>query len=297
MILVVGATGLLGGEICRQLAAAGHPIRALVRPTSAPDRLEAVRATGADMVVGDLLDRSSLNAACAGVSAVVSTATTILSQRSSDSIAGVDEAGQLELIGAASAAGANQFIYLSVSANFDVESPLHTAKRRVEQALRASGVMYTILRPSAFMEVWLGPALGFDYLGRTATIYGDGERAISWISLNDVARFAVGCVDNPRAANATVELGGPEPLSGRDVVRIFEQVGGKPFATHIVSEMELEAQWSAAQAPVQKSFAALLLGLSRGDEIAVERAQRVFPVSLISVADYAAGVYQRDYKE
>jgi NADH dehydrogenase len=88
--------------------------------------------------------------------------------------------------------------------------PLQDAKRAVETRLRESGLTYTILQPTYFVEAWLSPGVGFDYPNRKATIYGTGENPISWISYADVARFAVACLDNPASRNATLELGGPE---------------------------------------------------------------------------------------
>ena len=81
MILVVGSTGFLGSEICRRLSDRGQSVRALVRATSDAQRVERLRALGVETVVGDLKDRASLDAACAGVSAVISTAPRIASQR------------------------------------------------------------------------------------------------------------------------------------------------------------------------------------------------------------------------
>lgn len=66
------------------------------------------------------------------------------------------------LIDAAVRAGVGHVIYTSFSANLDLDFPLGRAKRAVEAHLIASGMAYTILRPSCFMEVWLSPAVGFD---------------------------------------------------------------------------------------------------------------------------------------
>src|SRR5688572_4871808 len=104
MILVVGATGLLGGEICRSLAARGKPFRALVRPTSDKTKIAQFQSLGAEIASGDLKDHSSLEAACKGVSAVISTASSTLSRQEGDSIKTVDLDGQLGLIDAAKAA-------------------------------------------------------------------------------------------------------------------------------------------------------------------------------------------------
>jgi NADH dehydrogenase len=72
----------------------------------------------------------------------------------------------------------------------DVDFPLQSAKRAVEDRLKSSGLTYTILQPTFFMEVWLSPALGFDAANAQAQIYGTGENKMSWISYKDVARFA-----------------------------------------------------------------------------------------------------------
>src|ERR1700742_2372466 len=98
MILVVGSTGLLGAEICRRLAAEGKQGRALVRTTSAAEKIEALRGMGAELCVGDLKDPASLAVACKGVDAVVSTASSTFSRAAGDSIETVDEVGQLSLV-------------------------------------------------------------------------------------------------------------------------------------------------------------------------------------------------------
>ena len=63
--------------------------------------------------------------------------------------------------------------------------------------------MYTILRAGYFMEAWLSPAVGFDPINAKATIYGAGQNPISWISLQDVAQFAVTSLDNCGAERYT----------------------------------------------------------------------------------------------
>jgi uncharacterized protein YbjT (DUF2867 family) len=74
---------------------------------------------------------------------------------------------------------------------------------------------YTILRPSYFLEMWLGPALGWDFAAGTARVLGSGEQRVNWISARDVVAAIVACVDNPQAHGQTIELGGPEALSPR----------------------------------------------------------------------------------
>jgi uncharacterized protein YbjT (DUF2867 family) len=103
MILVVGATGLLGTEICRRLAKQGEKVRALVRTTSSPEKVAFLEKCGVELCVGDLKDTDSLAGACNGVNAVISTASSTLSRQAGDSIESVDDHGQLNLVEASKA--------------------------------------------------------------------------------------------------------------------------------------------------------------------------------------------------
>ena len=289
MILVIG-TGLLGSEICRRLLERGEKVRALARKTSDGTKVQRLQALGADVVQGDLKDRTSLDAACRGVSTVITTASTTLSRQPDDSIRSVDQDGQLQLVDAARQAGVTQFIYMSFSGNLEVDCPLHTAKRTVERHLQESGMTYTILRPSFFVELWLSPALGFDFSNGAARLFGNGQRPISWISLGDVAEFAVRCVGHAAARNAVIELGGPEALSPDQVVRMFDEVTGRHFQTEHVPETALEQQWQTAADPLQKSFAALMLGFAQGDSIDMRQTLQAFPLRELTVREYATRV-------
>ena len=286
MNLVVGATGLLGSEICELLAAESNPVRAIVRPTSDQTKVERLRALGVEIVQGDLKDRSSLDAACRGVTAVISTASSTLSRQQGDTIQSVDRDGQLSLIDAAKAAAVGRFMLVSFP-DMDTQFPLQTAKRDVEQRLKESGLDYTILRPTFFIEVWLSEALGFDARNAQAQIYGSERNKISWISYHDVARFAVACVNNHEAHNAVIELGGPEALSPLEVVQIFEAAGGRPFTVQHVSEEQLRAQQESATDPLQKSFAGLMLSYASGSVIEMKKTLEKFPMRLKSVREYA----------
>ncbi len=288
MNLVVGATGFLGSEICRQLVAAGRPVRALVRATSDVAKKAALQALGVKLVEGDLKDAASLTAACAGVTAVLSTASATISRQPGDSLQTVDCDGQINLINAARAAGAAHFVY--VSAHLNVDCPLTVAKRAVEERLQESGLIYTILQPTNFMEVWLSPLVGFDAANARAQIFGTGQNAVSWISLRDVAQFAVAALDSPAARNAVIPLGGPEALSPLAVVAIFEQVTRRSFAVQHIPIEALQAQAAVAVDPLEKTMAALTLATAQGDAIAMESVLRAFPVRLTSVADFACAV-------
>jgi NADH dehydrogenase len=284
--LVVGATGLLGHEICRRLTDAGRPVRALVRRTSDQGKRAELERLGVALVEGDLKDKASLARACTGVQSVISTASSTFSRQPGDSIESVDQKGQLALIDAAGKAGVEHVVFISFRENPTIQYPLTAAKREVEHALKASGMNYTILQASYFMEIWLTPALGFDVANGKVRLYGDGSHAISWISYRDVARAAAAVVTEPTARNMVVELGGPQALTPREVVRMFEAAGAGEIATESVSESALESQMNAATDPLQKSFAGLMLQCASGDAIDVTTSHRLFPFQMTSVRDY-----------
>ncbi len=289
MNLVVGASGMLGTEICRKLAEEGKKVRALVRSSTDPAKRDKLGSLGADLVYGDLKDPSTLETACLGISTVISTASSTFSRQAGDSIESVDSQGQLNLVRAARAAGVHHFIFISFPPA-PGDFALQRAKRAVERELAAGGPEYTILQPTFFTEVWLSSAVGFHVASASAQIYGSGQNKISWISYLDVARFATACVNNPVAGNCVVKLGGPEALSPLEVVQIFEEVSGRKFAVTHVPEEALRAQQAAAGDSLQEAFAALMLYYAHGDVIDMRPALRIFPAQaqhLTSVGDHA----------
>ena len=288
MTLVVGATGLLGTEICRRLASASKPFRAMVRKTSDPAKKDTLKQLGAELVEADLKDRASLDRACQGVSAVITTPTAIGSRQEDDTFQTVDLDGQKALVDAATAAKVERYVFVSVSGNLGKQSgnPLIDAKRAIENHLRQSDLSHTILRPTFFMEIWLSPHLGFDFQNAKATIYGSGKNKISYISLHNVADFALTALSNPTARDAVLELGGPEALTQLEVVQIFEEVAVCTFETQFVPEEALHARKAAASNPVEQTFADLTLAAAQGDKINMRETFEKFSVRPTSVREY-----------
>jgi uncharacterized protein YbjT (DUF2867 family) len=279
-------------EICRRLVSAGKPFSAMVRSTSDQAKKRALNQLGGQLAQGDLKDRSSLLRACAGATAVITTPTAILSHQHGDTFESVDLRGQMQLVDAACAAKVGHFVFISVSGNLlkHGDNPLCVAKQAVENHLRQSRLTYTILRPTFFTEIWLSPHLGFDFANAKATIYGTGENKISYISLHNVADFAVAALSNPAARNAVLELGGPETLSQLEVVRIFEEIAGRPFEKQFVPEEALQARKAAATNPVERTFADLTLAAARGERIDMGETFKKFSVRPRSVREYAKAV-------
>ena len=287
MNLVVGATGVLGGEICSLLAQAGKPVRGLVRASSSPERVDALRKAGVELATGDLTDRSSLDAACRGVRTVYSTATAIQSRQEGDTLDRVDREGQANLVDAARQAGVRRFVFISFRGTPGLDYPLQAAKRATTERLKKSGIPWTVIEASMFMEVWLGPHLGFDAGNARARIFGAGEKKISWVSYRDVAALAIAAAESAAGENQVLEIGGPEALSPLEVVRIFEEQGGKKFEVEHVPEDALASAKANARNPVEETFAGLQLLYARGFEVDVKPTLARFPMRLTSVREYA----------
>jgi len=227
MILLAGATGELGGDIANRLLRAGHPVRALVRPGS--DHSGLVIA-GAGIATGDLKDAESLRDACLGITTVITTANSAR-RGGADTVESVEIAGNTSLVDAAREVGVGQFIFVSaLGARTDSPVPFLRGKALAAQHLVSSGVPYTILEPNFFMESWIGMLVGLPLgAGRPVTLVGAGERRHSIVSSHDVAAFAVSALGRTDALNRTIPIGGPEPLSWRDIVARAELVTGRPI--------------------------------------------------------------------
>lgn len=248
MILIVGATGTLGGIITQQLLSAGRDVRILLRHNSPAEQMAAqgmatsprsLIGAGAKPVYGDLKDRPSLKQACKGVETVITTANSAM-RGGEETVDTVDRQGNRNLIEAAKTAGVKQFIFVSfLGAAPNSPVPLFQAKAETEAALRECGMPYTILAPNFFIESWAGMVVGIPLQARQpVTLVGTGERLHSLISIGDVAAFAVAAVGHAAAINHRLALGGPEPVSWRGVVHAFGEVVGQELPLRFVAPGE-----------------------------------------------------------
>jgi NADH dehydrogenase len=245
MILVVGATGLLGGMISKQLLDKEETTRILVRDNSTAAEMakvglgtpaETLISAGAQPFFGDLKDRSSLDEACRDVTTVISTANSIL-RGGEDTIESVDLKGTQNLIDAAQEAGVQHFIYVSaIGADASSTNPLIQAKAVCEAKLQASSMSYTILQPGVFMEVWIGAVIGAPLqAGQPVTLVEPGDHHHAFVSAHDVAAYAVMAIDHGAAHNAFIRIGGPEAYSWQDIVNSAADVLGQPLPINYVA--------------------------------------------------------------
>jgi uncharacterized protein YbjT (DUF2867 family) len=285
MILVAGATGELGRAICRKLTERGGTVYGMVRAHSAPAAVAELEAMGVMPVQADLGDLESLREACSGCDSVVSGMTAM--GRPEESVEKVDRDGQLALVTAAADEGVERFVYVSYSGVIGKDDPLTLAKRAVERTLKHSGMSWTVLRPSYFMESWFSPALGFDVDAGHARIYGAGQEPISWVARDDVAGFAAAAVDSEEARNATLEIGGPEAISPLDAVRLFEEIGDRSIAVERVDEDSLRALLAAATSEHELSLYALMLAYARGNAVPMDDIAERFGLELTPLRTWA----------
>jgi len=228
MILIVGASGRLGSEVAELLLAQGKAVRAMTRT---PLNLAHLKQQGAEVVSGDLRNPASLLSACQGAEQVVAAAHALVGKGDNNPQT-VDDVGNRQLIDAAKAAGVKHFIFVSVR-DASADSPLEffRIKYRTEEYLRASGLSFTILRPGAFMDLWV-QLIGQPLIeqGKT-TIFGRGTNPINFVAVEDVARFVGIALHDARAHNRVIEVGGPENLTLNQVAEICERASGRQAKT------------------------------------------------------------------
>lgn len=245
MILIAGATGLLGGLITRSLLDQGQRVRIVARAGSPSAELaragmatasEELIAAGAEPVAADLKDRASLDAACAGVETVITTANAAV-RGGADTFESVDLAGTRSLIDAAAAAGVRHFVYVSaLGAEAGHQNPLLSAKGHSEEALRGSGMGHTILRPAVFMEVWVGAVVGIPLgAGQPVTLVDEGARRQAFVSMVDVAACAVSAALRPAEGGRTVVVSDPDTHSWREVVGAVGRAVGRDVPVRSVA--------------------------------------------------------------
>jgi uncharacterized protein YbjT (DUF2867 family) len=253
-VLVVGATGQLGTAVIDRLAAAGERVRALVRPSSPRE----FASDGVELAFGDLRDPESLVAACEGMASVVATANAVV-PRGPAGFEEVEDVGYANLLDACKVGNVRRILFMSVAeTSLDKSVTTFRLKRQIEDRIRGSGLAYSIFRGAAFMDDWfalMGSSIplrgskahtlrrpfwfakGFLALSGTliekrglALIPGDGKTRHAYVALDDVAAILAAAAAAPEdGANLIADLGGPETLSGEEVVAIFGRVLGRPI--------------------------------------------------------------------
>jgi uncharacterized protein YbjT (DUF2867 family) len=222
-ILVAGGTGHLGKELVPLLTTRGIHVRVLTRN---PERARHQLGDVAEYVAGDVRNPRSLVAALTGVDAVVSALTGFGPGGAGPRA--VDYEGNRNLIRAAEVADVPRFVFVSIhraAAAHVME--LTRMKYRVEEALQSSRLDWTIVRPTAFMELWVGIVGDPIVRAGKATVFGRGDNPINFNSARDVACFVELALFDPNLSRVALDVGGPENITFNELVRRIEIAAGR----------------------------------------------------------------------
>ena len=224
MILVAGGTGRLGRLVVDQLLARGERVRVLTRDRS---RMRSFASGRIEVVEGDVRIARDTSAAARGATLVVS-AVQGFAGPGNVTPASVDRDGNYNLVEAATAAGA-AFVMVSV-VGADAASPmeLFRMKSLAEARVRSSGLPWTIVRATAFIELWIALLTETAGASQRPLVFGRGENLINFVSVRDVASFVTSVTCDPNARGRTFELGGPENLTLNALARLVARNIGRP---------------------------------------------------------------------
>lgn len=287
-VLIVGSTGVLGRALVAQLLARGMPVRAMARtPAKASDLADL----GADVVAGDLRDRASLRRACDGAGQVVAAAHALPGGYGNSSQK-VDDGGHRALIAAARERGVSRFVYTSAQG----VSPSHPidffrTKHAIEEHLKASGLPWVILRPSAFMEWHAHEFNGKSVLARgKVTLLGSGTRRRNFVAVRDIAAIALHVLSDASIVNRTIEIGGPDNLTDTEVAELYGRIAGVTPAISRVPVAVLRVMGTVLR-PVAPGMSrimrmAALLNSASDETFDASRLTAEFPIALTSLEEF-----------
>ena len=246
LILVSGATGQQGGAVARSLLERGFGVRALTRNPDKPEAKE-LADLGAEVVSGDLEDRSSIERVLEGVQRVFS-----VQQFLESGVEGEVRQG-VQLADAAKTAGVEHYVYSSVgSAHRETGIPHFESKWQVEEHVRGSGVPYTVLRPVFFMQNW--EYMREPILGGTLPQPLDPDKPFQMVAVEDIGVFAAMAFENPDEwIGREVDLAGDE-LSMPEIAGTFSRVSGREVNYFQVPWNQFEEQMGEEYAVMYRWF-------------------------------------------
>ena len=223
MIAVAGGTGTLGIRLVPLLTGQGHAVRVLTRD---PARAQHLTKLGVEVIRGDVRDPASVERALRGAGTVIS-AVHGFAGPGRVSPATVDRAGNAGLITATARTGAAFVLVSVVGASPGHPIGLFRAKHAAESTLRASGIPWTVVRATAFMETW-GTIMGrpLQASGKTM-VFGRGDNPINFVSATDVAALVGLAATDPGLRGQVFEIGGPDDLTFNQVAAIVQGAAGR----------------------------------------------------------------------
>ena len=226
MILVTGGTGFVGTHLIRRLRAENIPVRVVVRN---PGKAGLLIDLGAEIVAGDVSDKRSLESAARGADRVVHLVG-IIQEGPGVIFQEVHVDGTRNVIEAAKSAGVRHFFYQSaLGTRPGAKSTYHRTKWQAEEAVCASGIPFTILRPSLIY----GPGDQFTIrlsemirIAPVIPVIGSGESKVQPIFIDDVVSCILKAVTSEAFLNEIYEIGGPDQLTYEEVTTMIAEAMG-----------------------------------------------------------------------
>jgi uncharacterized protein YbjT (DUF2867 family) len=228
-VLVTGGTGFVGTHLVNRLLQRGHEVAVLARdPAKTRNRYNRPVET----VRGDVLDPESLSAAIAGRDAVVHLVG-IIHEAGEQTFDRMHREAAENVVAAAKAAGVRRLVHMSAMGSFeDSPSAYGRTKAAGEKAVRASGLEWTVIRPS----IIFGPGDGFVSLLAPITrsnpgfipVIGPGTTRFQPVAISDVTRVFADALEKPETRGKVYEVGGPEIFTLNQIYREIAVAVGKP---------------------------------------------------------------------
>ncbi len=274
-VLVVGATGTLGGKVVDALLERGKQVSALVRPGSDASKLEA---KGIRITRGDMLDYESLAPAMSGMDALVTTAIGYSQRRKNDTTK-TDDLGNRNLVDAAKAAHLPLFVFTSVLNAHKATKVSHFFQKTViEDYLQNAGVPFVSIRPPGFVDQVLTKSAVEQGILRSPF---NPDAKASIILADDVARYLAMTVDEPRAVGQRIAVAAESPDSFNDMAAILSRLTGKSIIVQSTPQfmMKLMMPVMGLFNPMMREMPAMIDFIASGDYIADTTLQsRLFDV-------------------
>ncbi|UFP94137.1 NAD(P)H-binding protein [Gloeobacter morelensis] len=225
-ILVMGATGNLGRQVVRRAIDEGHTVRCGVRNR---EKAQFLEQWGAQLFGGDLREADCYEPLLADIEAVILTVSALASRDGRDktnNIDNVDDVGVRAFVDAMRGRPLQRLVYTSVlRCDEFAGNKMMCIKRKVEEHIERSGVPYSILRLSAFMQ-GLIPEFALPILEKKPVRIQRNPSPIAYISTLDAAKFAVAACTLPALENRTVGVSGPEVWDVQAIIKLCDDLSG-----------------------------------------------------------------------
>jgi NADH dehydrogenase len=243
VIVIAGGTGTLGARLVPRLAGAGLAVRVLTRD---PVRARHLAGPGVEVVRGDVRDAVRIGEVLRGAGTVIS-AVHGFAGPGGVSPASVDRAGNANLIDAAARAGAAFVLVSVVGASPGHPIGLFRAKHAAEEALRASGIGWTIVRATAFMETWATVMSRPLRASGKVPVFGRGDNPVNFVSATDVAALTALAAIDPGLRGQVLALGGRDNLTFNQLAALVLESTGRRGTVRNIPRPALHATaWLAA---------------------------------------------------